>query len=156
MKTRSFFACSVLGLVGFAAASCAAPPSPPTTSTTTTTVAPLDSDQDGIPDPLDRCPFYADPTGYCGATPYQINDGTWAGGSLVVLVHLQVTSVDAANSHAVAEIINGDPGYVGPTGAAIDLDVSQVSLPAVGDRITVRGQVVASAGVAVNFITNPG
>jgi hypothetical protein len=156
MKTRLFVACSVLGLVGVAAESCTAPPSPSTTSTTTTTVAFVDSDLDGIPDALDSCPAYADPTGYCGASPYQINDGTWTAGSLVVLVHLQVSSVDVATSHAVAEIINGDPGYDGPTGAAVDLDISQVPFPAVGDRISVRGVVTVPAGVAVNSITNPG
>jgi hypothetical protein len=121
-----------------------------------TTTIRADADGDGIPDVADPCPNDFDPDGYCPTTPYLVNDGSWSIGSTVRLTDVLVTDVDIASAHVVAAVTPLDAGYAGPDGAAVELDLTATALPAVGNRITVRGVVAPSFTVTVSSVTITG
>jgi hypothetical protein len=106
-----------------------------------------DSDADGIGDACDPCPNTADPSGYCPATIYQVNDGEVPPGAKVAITNALVTAAVPGETAWVA-IKPGDPGYVERGFSGMEVNVTSLaSTPAQGDRIAIEGTTTtASAG----------
>lgn len=106
-----------------------------------------DSDADGHGDACDPCPMTSDPSGYCPATIYQVDQGELPAGSKAALVNALVTAVAPGDAVWVA-IKPGDPGYVARGFSGMEVDVSSLaSTPTQGDRIAIEGTTAtASAG----------
>lgn len=106
-----------------------------------------DTDGDGIGDACDPCPNTADPSGYCPATIYQVNDGEVPADAKVAITNALVTAAVPGETVWVA-IKPGDPGYMERGFSGMEVNISSLtSTPAQGDRIAIEGTTAtASAG----------
>ena len=103
-----------------------------------------DGDADGRGDVCDPCPNAANPGSLaCPATIYQVKEGLVPNGSEVRISNAMVTAVAPGGGAVWVGVQPGDPVYNGPEFSGMEVDVSQISHPAlaVGDRIDFQGSV---------------
>ncbi|TNE92389.1 MAG: hypothetical protein EP330_01680 [Deltaproteobacteria bacterium] len=99
-----------------------------------------DADTDGIGDACDACPNFSAASGACPEVVYDVKDGTLAVGTPVVLEHMVVTATKVDRG-AFLQLDVGQPGYTGVDYSGVWAYMPSLTLPEVGDRITIEGAV---------------
>lgn len=97
-----------------------------------------DADDDGIGDACDPCPDFPSPSGACLTSVYDIKQG-FATGDLVVVTDLVVTGVDGPGFYA--QLDPAAPSYQGVAYSGLYVYAPSLTLPTVGDLVTVQGAV---------------
>jgi hypothetical protein len=109
-----------------------------------------DTDADGHGDACDPCPTDSNPgTQGCPTTIYLINDGTVDPGRNVRISNVLVTAT--SGNRAWVQVKQTDAAFTGFPYSGLEIDVSGVTHPALGDRITIDGivgdQILTAAAI---------
>jgi hypothetical protein len=110
-----------------------------------------DADGDGIADAVDACPnapnLFFNSGSYCPASLYGVTLGQLPVAANVYLLNLHVD--DVSGSAITVSIQPADPGYNGPVGSSLTVQLGALPVPAVNSRVNLIGTVLAGNQLAV-------